>query len=604
MKTNLFKVRKKTEDRILIEEEKYKNPFLLFFKRHRKLLLFSIFSLSLCLILASVGIAFSAFRTSKDFDISYLNKTTDKITTDNNPNIKDEDVKEELLGEVARSMGVVILVKTTMTKNQDVIYYFSDFSSIIVSANGKIHRVSSVNGDYGVDSAGNIKTGAKSIYVKANNKTLQDGTVITYYSDGTAKLEHNNITIFVRDSNNIKLDAGVKYSNVIPSGVSILDSSVKSDSITMSTYTDNAKYIVDGNKKYILNPKADASNTDSNISYDKNNSFGVFNEKKLEDGNNITYFDNGTAIITKADGRTIFVKKSGDIVVRNNKIYEIITNNYGYSKGNVTTSDKKKITYFDNGAAIIEYSDGKKTYVEDIDEILYDQNKNIIGKPPEYAEKSIKKTKDGYDVINFDNGKSQVIKKDGTSFIIDTAKLIFDSKGNITSDNKKNNPKDDNKKDEDKKTDNKKDDDKSEDTPEDPLEGMFVSDATYTYEDDRLKNTQHSNFIIKNSSIHKKKFRISIEEISNYSKYNASPLAANLVKFQATVGDSVVGPNFLNNQTWKDENNKVNYVIYDGSINPKSELTVDVKLYIDYEILNNTHQDKTFIGTIKVYVNS
>ena len=32
MKTNLFKVRKKTEDRILIEEEKYKNPFLLFFK--------------------------------------------------------------------------------------------------------------------------------------------------------------------------------------------------------------------------------------------------------------------------------------------------------------------------------------------------------------------------------------------------------------------------------------------------------------------------------------------------------------------------------------------------------------------------------------------
>ena len=78
-------------------------------------------------------------------------------------------------------MGVVILVKTIMTKNQDVIYYFSDFSSIIVSANGKIHRVSSVNGDYGVDSAGNIKTGAKSIYVKANNKTLQDGTVITYY---------------------------------------------------------------------------------------------------------------------------------------------------------------------------------------------------------------------------------------------------------------------------------------------------------------------------------------------------------------------------------------------------------------------------------------
>lgn len=31
MKTNLFKVRKKTEDRILIEEEKYKNPFFTIF---------------------------------------------------------------------------------------------------------------------------------------------------------------------------------------------------------------------------------------------------------------------------------------------------------------------------------------------------------------------------------------------------------------------------------------------------------------------------------------------------------------------------------------------------------------------------------------------
>lgn len=601
MKINVFKVRKKTDDRIIIEEEKTKNPFLLFLKRQRKFILFGLFLLIFCLILVSVGVAFSLFQKSGDFDISFLNDTSDEIISGNDPSITDEDIKEELLGEIARAQGVILLVDTFMTDNNDVVYYFSDGSSIIVRSDGKIYRVSSMeDGSYGIDKNGSIKENARKVLVKSTTSTLQDGTIITYYSDGSARLEHNSITVFVRDSNNIKLDAGTKFSNVVPSGVAITDNISKDGLVIMTTYTDNTKYVIDVVDKYLVNPKGDASANDNNISYDKYNSFKVLEEKKLSDGSIITYFENGSAVIIDKNSNTIFVKKSGDITVKNDKVFEIITNSYGYSKGIIKCGNGSSVTYFDNGAAIIDDSSGNKVYVEDSNEILYDSNKNIVSKPTSYQVKSNKKTTDGYDVVNFDNGKSQVIKKDGSSFIIDTSKLIFDSTGAITD---KKEEEEDNKIDDNVDDSKDEDNNKEEEVKEDPLEGMYVSEAEHKYEDERTKNKQYSNFIIKNDNTRMKKFRIVIEEVSNYSKYNATRLSPNYVKFQATVGDTLVGPNSLNNKTWTDENGKVNYIIYDGAINAKQTLEVSVNLYVDYASLSNAQQDKTFIGTIKVYVN-
>ena len=74
------------------------------------------------------------------------------------------------------------------------------------------------------------------------------------------------------------------------------------------------------------------------------------------------------------------------------------------------------------------------------------------------------------------------------------------------------------------------------------------------------------------------------------------------VKFQATVGDTYVPANFLTNNTWIDSDNDTNYVIYDGVIGAKSTVEVVVALYIDYSVLDNSHQNKGFIGTIQVYV--
>ena len=45
-----------------------------------------------------------------------------------------------------------------------------------------------------------------------------DGTILTNYSDGTAKVEHKGQTYFVRDSNNVKVKNG-NLELLAPSGV-------------------------------------------------------------------------------------------------------------------------------------------------------------------------------------------------------------------------------------------------------------------------------------------------------------------------------------------------------------------------------------------------
>ena len=436
-----------------------------------------------------------------------------------------------------------------------------------------------------------IDGNTSSIETLSDNTSKELETYIDLVSDVEKELrEHIQAVLNTATSNHSAIKKEIAVIN---------DRLVRDGNNSMYVYTSNAKYVIDNGTGYLVNPRATASAENDNISYDKNNSFKVLETKKLSDGNTVYYFENGTAVIVSDDdnNNTVYVKKSGDIVIKKDKIYEIITNNYGYSKGVINCSDGKKVTYFDNGAAIITDTNGNNIYVEDSDEILYDGNKNVIGTPSHSKETSKKTTTDGYDVVNFNNGKSQVIKDDGTSFIIDTDKLIFDSDGAITSDDNKDDEKDN----EDKPQE--PDDTDDEEEREDPLEGMYVSEAEHSYEDDRTKNNQYSNFIIRNDNTRTKRFRIVIEEVDNYSKYNASRLSPNYVKFQATVGDSFVGPNMLDNNTWTDENGKVNYVIYDGSIRAKSSLEVSVNLYVDYAILSNREQDKTFIGTIKVYVN-
>ena len=124
MKTNMFRVKEKTDKRLVIEEDVLKNPLLLLLKRNRKPIIRGLLMLLFCLILVSVGIGFSLFRGSNDYDITYITGS-DKIET-NDPDIDEDDIEDELLGEIAREDGVVVLVKSFMTPEGGVVSYYAD----------------------------------------------------------------------------------------------------------------------------------------------------------------------------------------------------------------------------------------------------------------------------------------------------------------------------------------------------------------------------------------------------------------------------------------------------------------------------------------------
>lgn len=583
-KINEFKVVEKKEDRFVLQEEENKNRLFLFWLRHKKFITFSLTTLVICLLLVIIGLSVSLFRGSNDYDITYI-VGDEEIDVNTDPDIDDEDIKDELLGEIAREEGVVLLVETVMSNHGDVIYYFTDKSSIVIKANGKIYRVSSdKNGNYGVNKNGKIDDTATRILVTSTTVTLSDGVIVTNYSDGTAKVELKGNAIFVRDSNNVELLDGNNFNKTIPSGVALSENVSRVNNYYVNSFTDDTTFISVGYKKYIVNKNTKPNISDGNVSFDINNSFESISERNYGDYT-INHYANGSATLTDNKGNIFFVRRSGDLVLKKKKLYEILPIEKGNSIRNTVASNGVVVTYFDNGVAVVIKSDGSRQYVEDADEIIYDGNKNINSSYNYSPMISERETLKGEKAYNFENGKSQVMKKNGSSYIVDTDTLEFKP---IVEPEEPD--------EEDKEEPSEKP------QPINPGEGIYISEAENIYNE--FKNIEDTTFIIKNNNNKSKTLRIAIEEVSDYKKYNTSRLDPKYVKFQATVGDSYVPGTVLNANTWVDSDDVTNYIIYDGTIAAKSTVNVSLRLYVDYSLLNNSHQNKGFIGTIKIYVDA
>ena len=82
----------------------------------------------------------------------------------------------------------------------------------------------------------------------------------------------------------------------------------------------------------------------------------------------------------------------------------------------------------------------------------------------------------------------------------------------------------------------------------------------------------------------------------------------NYIRFQILVGSEYISPTNLNNKIWqKDDLYKLfdiqntNYILIDSTIEPYDTKDIDIMLWIDYETIPNSMQNKYFYGTIKVY---
>ena len=133
----------------------------------------------------------------------------------------------------------------------------------------------------------------------------------------------------------------------------------------------------------------------------------------------------------------------------------------------------------------------------------------------------------------------------------------------------------------------------------------LVVDMEDKDDDDEINN----DITITNPTNKDLKYRLVIEETDNYSKYNVKRLPTDFVKYQVDVDYNNSTPKYLNNNIWTIGDilegglkiEKDTYILYEGIINAKSSVDINLSLWLDYENMTNENQNSAFIGTIKAY---
>ena len=436
MRKKEFTLKDFKEDEIVLLEEDDRGPIATFFYRYNKFILIALFILGLLMFTIGLGLTISQFGSSTSPEYTY--KTIEIDLGDGsglinlNTPILDDDVKQKLYnkyGNIALREGV-ILERETFRADGMTITYYSDGSAFVIKDDGTIMRVSALeDGSYGIDRDGELNEKAKYLEIMQKEVIdLENGQII-YYSDGCAVITKDGKKVLVRDGSNIKLDKDNEIIKINPSGVSYVDR--VSGNVTY--YSDGTMIVVTNGQEYVIHNEKDIIIDGSNITFPNDNAYGVVKNITLNDGTNIKYYGDGSALVTKNDGEKLFVRKSGDIVLNGNEYVYVIITQDRYDKINEKDIDGGKILIFDNGDAIIKYDDGTMDYVEDVSQIKFDDDKitKIEGVPTEEHKDAT--LEDGTRVIIFDDESALIIDEDGNLTYVDDGKdIIYGSDGNIS----------------------------------------------------------------------------------------------------------------------------------------------------------------------------
>lgn len=432
MRTNLFNLKRHKQNKIVLEEEVIDNPFLYFYKKYYKYLILLIILLALISIIVSLYYALVNLRGTTKV-VTNINNVVVKFDDDYNINsinmkpISGGKANEEFYeryGNVGLKEGVIFVVKEISTKNGTVTF-FSDGTSMLIKTNGKITRISSLkNGDYGINENGEIIVGAKTKEISiVKTITLEDNIVIIYYSDNSCKIIiSTDRAMLVRNSSRLVIENN-RLVKINPSGVS---KELRVDN-NITYYEDGTIKIEKDNKIYVIRNSEDVDL--SNITFPSNNEATIVKTINLKDGSKINYFSDGSAEIVK-DNTSTMVRQSKDIIYNDNRVIEIIETKYAHMSSEKTTPDEKEIIYLDNGGALIKNKDGTYDYVYENSDIKYDSNGNIKQVNNLVNEIDHKTTLDGVIVIDLKDGNSIIIDENGYR-IVETDKIVYDNDGNI-----------------------------------------------------------------------------------------------------------------------------------------------------------------------------
>ena len=541
-KLNVVELNKK-EEKIVLEEKQ--SPLLVFWRKNSLLLFITALILSLTILFISMIVAFknikeNAEETIKEVSIeTTLDNYTANVTIDNNSMTEDTAKDKFIKNQSFKSRGEVLLTKIVDNEKYTIKYY-SDGMVIRVQKNtGIITRIKPLSPDkYGINKDGTINPKAiTSIVTVKETKEYPWGKAI-YYSDGSAEVTNADIDIFVRDSS----DINEKY--ISDNKVTYLKETKKNGSTTLNYYYDGTIEVIKNNKSYLVRDEKDLNILGNDVTFKNDNAAKIYKTARLDDGLVIDYYEDGGAIIHDGD-KVLSVRKSNSIIVKNNKLYEIVDNEY------VEISNTRDgVTYYTNGAAIIDKGGNNKYYIEENSDIKYQNNKPAY--IPENKETLSNETNtDNQNVKVFEH--TAVITTDSYIKVVPKEKIVYDDSGKL------------------KEIEVKID--------EDIKEFQIINNT--------------------NDKIH---YRVVIEK--NIQRTN---LDTQYIRYQIKANDNYVGPNKLDDTIWqKDELYKTldlkgtYYVLLDSEIEPYDSRSIGIMLWTDYDTIPNAMQNKYFYGTIRV----
>ena len=535
----------KKESEIILEETP--SALVLFWRRHGLLL----FSLLLTASLLIFGVSLFIF-------VKNLNQNVDPVIkevpieislTDADANIAsnnamtDETARDAFANQgLFESKGEVLLVKKAVTNNY-TIKYFSDGTALRISKDGKnVVRINPLkSGEYGLRDDGIINTKAVTNTLSVTGTKNYPWGTVTYYNDNSAEVTNSKQDMFVRNASDI-------HDNYISDNkVSYLKETKNAGNTKLNYYYDGTVEVVKNGTSYLVRNSADLDISGSNVTFKNNNQATIYETKKLSNGFTVNYYTDGGAIVSDGN-KTISVRKSNSIKIKNNKLYEIVDNIY------VTESKKTNdVTYYTNGGAVVNNQDGKPKYVPENSQITYDNNDKIkdIGNK---SENLIKETNvSGENVKTFE--ETAVVKTDDYTAILPKEEVMYDPLGKVKDLDKDN--------------------------------GEDLNNKSFTI----TNNT--------NELIH---YRVIIEE-SKKTTINSAYL-----RYQLSVKEKYIAPKALSTTLW--QNDKIskslnvkgtNYILVDNTLDAYATDEVTLMLWADYDTIPNSQMNKYFYGTIRVY---
>lgn len=536
----------KKEEKIILEEKQTK--WDLFWKKNGKLVFLTSLILSLTILIISIIIAASNLLSSEEPIIKEVSVDVDlnsaNVTLDSQTVLTDETATNTFnSSKIFKNKGEVIEVKTIETETYTLKFY-SDYTAIKIMKNQNIiTRINSINDNtYGIDEDGVLNSKAViSDTSVASTKKYPWGTV-NYYKDGSAEIINSNFNLFVRNAKDIEINY------ISDNKVTYLKETKNISNIKLNYYYDGTIEVIKNNKSYLVRNENDLDIKNDDVTFKNNNEATITKTISLSDKKKIDYYTDGGAIITDGEN-TLSIRKSNSIIIKDNKIYEIVDNIYVEVSN---TKDNGNVTYYTNGGAVVKNYNGKTIYVPENSHIKYKKNYGISNITHKWEELTEQRNLEKDKITKFET--VAVVETEKFIAIVPKDNILYDTDGS--------------------------------------LKEILVNEI----------ETEGNPIVVENNTNELINYRIVIEQSDRTN------LDVEYIKYQLSVGDTYVSPTRLDSKIWKYDNladglsiTGKNYILLDKKLEPHAKDEIKLMLWIDYEKIPNNMQDKYFYGTIKVY---